>query len=81
MKEIEIDISKSQLVPKHRILSEKEREDILKKYKITLKQLPRILSSDPMVKLLDAKIGDVIEIERTSSLGGKTKYYRVVVRG
>ncbi|OYT42154.1 MAG: DNA-directed RNA polymerase subunit H [Candidatus Aenigmarchaeota archaeon ex4484_224] len=77
----EIDVSKSELVPKHRVLSEKEKEELLKKYRVTLKQLPRILSSDPMVKLLNAKIGDIIEIERKSPLGGKVKYYRVVVKG
>lgn len=77
----EIDISKNELVPKHFVLSEKEKEELLKRYGITLKELPRILSSDPMVKKLGAKPGDVIKIERKSPTAGKTVYYRVVVRG
>ncbi len=77
----EVDISKHKLVPKHTILNEKEREELLKKYRINLNQLPRILTSDPMVKKLDAKVGDIIKIERNSPTAGKTTYYRVVVRG
>lgn len=77
----EIDISKHKLVPKHTILGDKEREDLLERYKITINHLPRILTSDPMVKNLDAKVGDVIKIERISTTAGKTIYYRVVVQG
>jgi len=77
----EIDISKNELVPKHSVLSEKEKEELLKKYGITLKELPRILSSDPMVKKLGAKPGDVIKIERKSPTAGKSIYYRVVIKG
>lgn len=70
-----------ELVPKHVVLSEKEKEEMLKKYSITLKQLPRILTSDPVVKLLGAKIGDVIKIIRKSPTANQTIYYRVVVKG
>ena len=77
----EVDISKHKLVPKHNILNDKERGELLKKYNITLNQLPRLLTSDPMVKKLDAKVGDVVKIERESSTAGKTVYYRVVVKG
>jgi len=62
-------------------LGDKEREDLLERYKITINHLPRILTSDPMVKNLDAKVGDVIKIERISTTAGKTIYYRVVVQG
>jgi len=77
----EIDISRHKLVPKHNILSEKEKRELLEKYKITLNHLPRILTTDPMVKKLDAKVGDIIKIERSSTTAGKTVYYRVVVQG
>ena len=62
-------------------MGDKEREDLLERYKITINHLPRILTSDPMVKNLDAKVGDVIKIERISTTAGKTIYYRVVVQG
>jgi DNA-directed RNA polymerase subunit H len=77
----EVDISRHKLVPKHIILGDKEREELLKRYKINLNQLPRLLTSDPMVKKLDAKVGDVVKIERESGTAGKTIYYRVVVKG
>ena len=77
----EVDISKHSLVPKHTILNDKEKKELLKKYSITLNQLPRILTSDPMVEKLDAKIGDVIKITRSSPTAGPIQYYRVVVKG
>ena len=77
----EVDISKHRLVPKHTILSEKDKEELLSRYNINLNQLPRILTSDPQVKVLDAKIGDVIKIERESETAERSTYYRVVVQG
>ncbi len=68
---------KHKLVPKHRILSENEKEELLKKYNVSLDKLPKILITDPVVKALNAKIGDVIEIERDFE-GFKSIYYRVV---
>ena len=68
------------LVPKHEILSEKEKKALLKKYKISEKQLPKILLSDPVVKEIGAKVGDVIKITRESLVAGKSIYYRIVVK-
>ena len=77
----EVDISKHKMVPKHTILKDKEKEELLRNYKITLNHLPRMITADPMVKKLDAKVGDVIKIERGSITAGKSVYYRVVVKG
>jgi len=77
----ELDILKHELVPKHRILNEKEREELFKKYGINIKQLPRISGSDPVIKLINGQLGDVVEIVRKSPTAGETKYYRVVVKG
>ena len=77
----EVDISKHKLVPKHTILNENEKEELLKKYNISLNQLPRIITSDPMVKKLNAQVGDVIKIEMESQTAGKASYFRVVVKG
>ena len=76
----EIDVSKHELVPKHEIVSEKEKEELIKKYG-SLKNFPRIYSSDPQVKLLNAKPGDVIKIIRRNEVTGESVYYRVVVEG
>jgi len=77
----EVGISKHKLVPPHVILNDKEKKELLKKYNITLNQLPRIITSDPMIKKLDAQVGDVIKITRSSATAGSIPYYRVVVKG
>ena len=74
-------ILEHELVPKHRVLSPEEAEEVLKKYCATPQQLPKILASDPVVRELGAKPGDIIEIVRESETAGKAIYYRVVVRG
>ncbi|MDI3474889.1 MAG: DNA-directed polymerase subunit [Thermococcaceae archaeon] len=75
----EFDIFSHELVPEHRVLSEEEKEAILKKYKIKISQLPQIKASDPAVVALEAKPGDVIEIKRKSPTAGYYYYYRLVV--
>ena len=74
----EIDVSRHELVPKHEIISAKEKEELIKKYG-SLKNFPRIYSTDPQVKLLNAKPGDIIKITRYSEITGESVYYRVVV--
>lgn len=78
--EREINILKSELVPEHIILQEEEKQKLLEQYNITVKQLPKIFSSDPVVKTLKAKIGDVLKIIRKSVTAGTSVYYRVVVK-
>lgn len=66
------------LVPKHTIVPKEKEEEILKKLHATKDMLPIILRSDPAIKKLKAKPGDIIEIERVSPTAGKSLYYRVV---
>ncbi len=66
-------------VPKARVLSEKEVEELLRRYRVTKEMLPRILETDPVVVELGAKKGDVIEFVRNSPIAGRSIYYRVVV--
>lgn len=77
----EIDITKNELVPKQALLTDSERQELMNQYKITLRQLPRILLNDPVILSLGGKIGDVIKIVRKSSVAGESQYYRVVVKG
>ncbi len=62
----------------HELLSPEEQEEVLRRYKTTRPQLPKILTSDPVVRKLGAKPGDIIKITRTSPTAGVTVYYRVV---
>lgn len=77
----EFDITKHDLVPNHELMKDEEREQMLKSFGITLRQLPRILETDPMVKTLGAKPGDVIKITRNSETAGVAIYYRTVIKG
>ncbi len=77
----EIDITKSEFVSKHIITNEEEKQELLNKFQITVRQLPRISVNDPVVKQLGGKIGDVIKIVRNSPVAGESIYYRVVIRG
>jgi DNA-directed RNA polymerase subunit H len=69
------------LVPKHTKLSEKEKQELLKKYNLTTKELPKILNTDPAIAHLEIKEGDVIKISRKSLTAGETNYYRSVLYG
>lgn len=74
-----VDISKHILVPKHVKLSEKEKENLLKKFDISTKQLPKILKKDPAIRDINTKLGDVIKIIRQSPTAGESVFYREVV--
>jgi DNA-directed RNA polymerase subunit H (RpoH/RPB5) len=74
----EVDIFQSSLVPKHEILSEDERRDLLSRLKIEEKQLPRIKPGDPAAKKLGAKKGDILRISRKSPTSGDYQYFRLV---
>ncbi|MBD3163620.1 DNA-directed RNA polymerase subunit H [Candidatus Woesearchaeota archaeon] len=73
------DIKKHILVPKHSKVSEKEKKELLDKYNITVFDLPSIKRTDPGIKDLDVKIGDIIKITRQSPTAGESIFYRCVV--
>ncbi|MFH1210096.1 MAG: DNA-directed RNA polymerase subunit H [archaeon] len=67
------------LVPEHRRLNKDEVEEVLKKYNVSKKQLPKILKTDPAIRHDDPERGDVYAITRDSPTSGKSVFYRVVV--
>ncbi|MBS3121703.1 DNA-directed RNA polymerase subunit H [Candidatus Woesearchaeota archaeon] len=73
------DITKHSLVPKHTLVSEKEKKQLFEKYNISIKELPKILADDPAVKHLKPKQGDIIKVVRKSPTSGETVYYRGVI--
>lgn len=72
-----IDIQKHILVPKHTLLSEAEAAELLESFNVTPVQLPVISATDPIIKAIGAKVGQIIKIEREGPTG-KTPYYRRV---
>lgn len=73
------DVLTHDLVPDHILLTEEETQELLKKYSITRGQLPKIKSSDVVVKQIGAKPGDVLKIIRRSLTAGKAVAYRLVI--
>ncbi len=78
-KDPRFDIFTHELVPEHVICPEEELKDLLEKYNIQRRQLPKILISDPAVKAIGAKPGQVVKIFRESSISGESIAYRLVV--
>ncbi len=74
-----MDILSHALAPKHEVLTDKERDEVLSNYGISAQKLPKMLASDPVAQLIQAKLGDVVRILRKSETGGESIYYRLVV--
>ena len=75
----QFDIMNHMLVPQHEIISEKEKEELFKKYKITPDQLPKILDTDPVSVFIGAKPGQIVKIIRNSHTAKQAVAYRFVV--
>ena len=74
-----IDITKHLLVPKHALASDAEKKHITDELKLTGKELPKILKTDPAILDLKAKDGDIIKITRQSATAGEILFYRRVI--
>lgn len=73
------DIFQHKFVPKHEILEDSEKDELLAKYRVQPYQLPQISSLDPTVKAIGAKPGDVLRVTRKSPTAGEHVAYRYVV--
>lgn len=68
-----------EFVPKHEAMAPEDAENILRTYKVSRDELPKIKIDDPAIKSLEASVGDIIKITRNSPTAGKSFYYRVVI--
>lgn len=80
--ELQYNISVHTLVPEHtRITNDAEKEALLTKFGIpALIKLPLILVSDPMVRFIGGRPGDVIRIMRNVNSVGEHTLFRYCVR-
>ena len=78
MKKQKFKVDKHTLTPKHSKLGEREKAQLLEKYHVTSKELPKILKTDSAIKELDVKPSDIIKITRKSLTAGESIFYRVV---
>lgn len=78
LKNLQFNILKHKMVPKHRVLSEIEKEEIKKKYNI-LKEtnIAGISYFDPVALALGIRPGSLVEIDRNSKTSISTKFYRI----
>jgi len=73
-------ISKHRKVPRHRIVKENEKPEIIKNYNLkSIDQIPKILSQDAMAKFIGARPGDVVEVMGLCETSADNLRYRYCV--
>jgi len=71
-------VTKHSFVPKHEVLSDEEKVNLLKKYNlVSADQLPLIMKTDPVAKYHGLTTGQVCKIIRSSETHGVYESYRL----
>lgn len=82
---MKIDIQQHDLVPKHEVISESEKELLQENSDFNINDLPKIKITDSVVKELskesDISVGDVLRITRKSKTAGEFISYRIIIEG
>ena len=71
--ELQYNVTKHALVPKHTIMPHETKIELLKTFKVAEKKLPLISQKDPVCRYYHAQTGDLIKIDRNPGI-----YYRIV---
>jgi DNA-directed RNA polymerase subunit H len=72
------------MVPEHQLMNEDQVDDLLKRYRIKLEQLPKIRRTDSAIRALELRTGEilkgsVIKIIKYSETAGISVSYRLVI--
>ena len=65
--------------PKHELITDEEKKELLKIYRAKEIHLPKMLASDPIARYFGARKGQIFKITRGSESSGDYIYYRIVV--
>lgn len=83
LNELQYNVTKHYIVPKHEVVREQEAKDeIMNNFGVkSLTQFPLILTSDPVVRFVGGKEGNLIKITRHPNHVGEHVLYRYCVHG
>ncbi|KAJ0791896.1 putative DNA-directed RNA polymerase [Helianthus annuus] len=73
-----VNITKHVLKPKHRVMTDKEKEKLLKKFNLDEKQLPRMSQKDAIAQYYALEKGQVIEVTYNGEITGLHVTYRCI---
>jgi DNA-directed RNA polymerase subunit H (RpoH/RPB5) len=80
IKRLQYNILNHTLVPEHTIISDKDVDEVMKKYNIKNKtEFPDISRFDPVARVIGMRPGNVCKIIRPSKTAITTDYYRVCI--
>jgi DNA-directed RNA polymerase subunit H (RpoH/RPB5) len=80
IKRLQYNILNHSLVPEHTIISDKDVDEVMKKYNIKNKtEFPDISRFDPVARAIGLRPGKVCKIIRPSKTAITTEYYRVCI--
>ena len=68
------------LVPKHIIFTQEQGKQVLDEYCAKKRDMPFIMSTDPVAKYYNMKPGEICKIIRPSKLTCDAPFYRIVIK-
>jgi DNA-directed RNA polymerase subunit H (RpoH/RPB5) len=68
------------LVPNHKVLTKEEANIVLNEYCARKRDMPLILTTDPVARFFNMKPDEICRIIRSSILTVETPFYRIVVK-